>query len=309
MKLSYKEKSLRITNPFSLESRGVNTEYPTVDAFLASYAGLVDGSVSYKQAMGISAYWAAVKTISESIASVDFHIMEKMGPRYKIAFDHPLTQLLHYGPNEMQTRFGFFQLALHDLLVYGDYYSELFLKMNGTIEAIEPLTSTKIGLRKIPRNLRLPGEFPYVYVDREEANRILHSQDVWHVVGFGGSPVQGHSTLSTFGKSLGMSLSVDRYGKGFFDNSGRPSGTLTSNIEDMEPEEVENIKAEWQKSNGGDNAQGTAFLWGGFKYQAIGVAPEHAQFLSTKIQQVREVARMFNIPTTKLRDTETIYLF
>lgn len=289
--------------PLSLRS----FESLTTAEFIKAFGEASTSNPSYAKAIGISAYWAAIKTISENIASVEFRIMQKEGPRYRIAYDHPLTELLRYGPNQLQTKFNFFELMMHDLLVFGNSYHEIGFNGNGTIAALEPLSPTKTKLKKIPRNLRELGEFPYIYENSEDGEllkRRIHSQDVFHVVGFGASPISGHSTLKTFGETLGMTISVNKYGKGFFDRSGMPSGVLSSNNEDLDPDEVDSIKESWNEAHGPGNSQGTAFLWGGFKYSPISVNPEHAQFNATRITMVREVARMFNIPTTKLRDTE-----
>ena len=277
----------------------------SIAEFINSF-GDSSSSVTYKRAMGITAYWSAVKTISESIASVEFRIMKKIGPRIEIAFDHPFTELMKYGPNQLQTRFGFMELMMHDLLVHGNAYYEIGFSGSGRVMALEPLPPIGVELKKIPRHLRQVGEFPYIYYIREydEPARRIHSQDMFHVVGFGGDPTSGHSTLKMFGKTLGMAISIDNYGKGFFDRSGMPSGILSSAEEDLNDEEIEKIKEAWNKAHGPGNSQGTAILWGSFKYSPVSIAPEHAQFLSTKINMVREVARIFNIPTTKLRDTE-----
>ena len=297
---------MKVSLPFNFqlsnEKRDVGTTYTSVDAWIESL-GTAGTSVTYQQAMGISAYWAAVKAISGDIASVEFNIMQKIGPRYKIAFDHPITQLMQYGPNQLQTRFNFFELLLHDILVFGTAYEHLVRTQSGRVASIEPLSPTKTKVKKII-NPQLE-QLPYLYEDESQTpSRRLDGRDVWHVVGFGGSHLQGASTLETFGRLLGFSLSIDSYGRAFFDNSGRPSGTLTSPVEDLSDEEVQLIKKAWNSANSGMNAQGTAILWNNFKYQTIGVAPEHAQFLDTKVQMVREVSRIFNIPTTKLRDTE-----
>ena len=301
MRLGNKEINLRM--PWQIRENSTLTAAEFIRAFGSS----ATSNPSYMKAIGISAYWAAVKTISENIASVEFRIMEKQGPRYRVAFEHPLTDLIRLGPNELQTKFTFFELMMHDLLVFGDSFHEIGFSNAGRIAALEPLSPIQTKLKKIPRRLREVGEFPYIYENSEDGEafkRRIHSQDIFHVVGFGASPVSGHSTLKTFGETLGMTLSVNKYGKGFFDRSGMPSGVLSSNQDDFDDDQQQAIKKAWEDAHGPGNSQGTAFLWGGFKYSPISVNPEHAQFNATRITMVREIARMFNIPTTKLRDTE-----
>ena len=63
------------------------------------------------------------------------------------------------------------------------------------------------------------------------------------------------------------------------------------------------LKESWQQSQGGLNQGKTAFLWGDWTYQQIGLSPEDSQFFATRQFQRSEIAGFFRVPPHMVGDT------
>lgn len=80
--------------------------------------------VNQRSAMQISAVYACVRVLAESIAGLPLHVYQcgKNGSREK-AVEHPLYFLLHDEPNPEMTSFVFRETLMTHLLLWGNAYA------------------------------------------------------------------------------------------------------------------------------------------------------------------------------------------
>lgn len=83
-------------------------------------------AVNERTAMQMTAVYACVRILAESIASLPLHLYEKgpNGDRIK-AEDHPLYALLHDEPNPEMTSFIFREVMVTHLLLWGNCYAQI----------------------------------------------------------------------------------------------------------------------------------------------------------------------------------------
>lgn len=104
---------------------------PTNSINGSSYRFLFGGSTSGKSvnersAMQMTAVYACVRILSESIAGLQFiFISTKMVVLKQKLSDHPLYTLLHDEPNPEMTSFVFRETLMTHLLLWGNAYAQI----------------------------------------------------------------------------------------------------------------------------------------------------------------------------------------
>lgn len=246
-------------------------------------------TINDKRALSLTAFWAAERIISQTIGDLPLQVYERLpGDRRRPAPEHHVNTLLAKRPNAAMTPFTFKELRMSHLLTRGDSYVYIDADGAGKPKALLPLlpdrTEPKIINGQKWYQTEINGEM-----------EMLRPDEVCHVPGLGFDGLRGYSVIKVFADSLGLTYAANEFGARLFGNSARPSGYL-SHPDKPNDTERERMKDAWQAAHGGlSNAQKTAVLWGGMKFEKISLDPEEAQFLQTREFQIEEIARMFNI--------------
>lgn len=292
-------------NPFRLELRS-NLSEP--DRWLVEYAGghpTASGqTMTERTAMQLSAVWAAVNLISRAISTSPFRLFQtQANGETREAVDHPLYPLLRWPPNEEMTKKTFWETFMGHLLLWGNGYAEIERNGAGQPVALWPLRPD----RTFPRRMIGPdgkGTGKLIYVARSSAGPeiILQPYEVLHVMGYSYDGLRGLSPVALHRESMGLSAAATDYGARFFGNDATPGVVLTHPAK-MKPESAKRLKESWEESHrGGDQAHRVAVLEEGMKVEKIGMSNEDAQYLLTRVFQLSEISRMFNVPLHKLAE-------
>jgi len=277
------EKRARLENPKTPISAASALEHFDAEA---SPSGV---SVSPDRALGITAFWAGVRAISQTIAGLPLQVYERVDDRTRRpAPDHPVYQLVFKRPNPNMSAFTFKEMRILHLLMWGNAYAEIQVGGDGRPEALWPLLPDRTDV--VVRD----GQKYYSTIIDDK--KIMLSPDkVLHVPGPGFDGLQGYNVIKVHRDSLGLSAAANEYGARFFGNSGRPSGYIKHPGEPNE-EERKQLREEWNQVHSGlTSAQRTAVLWGNMEWEKVSMPPEEAQFIQTREMQIEEVARILNI--------------
>ena len=109
-------------NPFSRFGRARDKPTNTVSTaptFLFGPSG-AGKSVSVQSAIQVSAVYACVRVIAETIASLPLHIYKSTDTGSAKATDHTLYRILHDEPNREMTSFVLRETMLTHLLLWGN---------------------------------------------------------------------------------------------------------------------------------------------------------------------------------------------
>ena len=232
-------------------------------------------TVNERSAMQMTAVYACVRILAESIASLPLHLYEKgeNGDRIR-AEDHPLYTLLHDEPNPEMTSFIFREVMVTHLLLWGNCYAQILRNGRGEVVGLYPLMPNRMSVERDQngqlyyRYQRLNGEPPTM----ESTDVILLPEDILHIPGLGR----------------------------FLSNGATPAGVLEtpSLIKD-----VSKLRDSWEKAYGGTgNAGRVAILEEGVTFKPISMSPQDSQLLETRQYQLTEIARIFRIPPHMLQD-------
>lgn len=276
----------------------------------SSYAFYLGGSssgkaVNERTAMQMTAVYACVRILSESIAGLPLHLYKyrEDGGKEK-AIEHSLYSILHDEPNPEMSSFVFRETLMTHLLLWENAYAQIIRNGHGEIIALYPLMPNKISV-----NRDSAGSLYYEYTRQmEDAPSIkgttvkLKPSDVLHIPGLGFDGLVGYSPIAMAKNAIGLAIATEEYGSKFFANGAAPSGVLEHPGTIKDPAR---IRDSWNATFGGSgNANKIAVLEEGMKYTPISISPEQAQFLETRKFQIDEIARIFRVPPHMVGDLD-----
>ena len=283
---------------------------PTNSTNGSGYRFLFGGSnsgknVNERSAMQMTAVYACVRILSESIAGLPVHLYQYVdsGSKQK-ALEHPLYRLLHDEPNPEMTSFVFRETLMTHLLLWGNAYAQIIRNGKGQVVALYPLMPNRMSVDRDDK-----GHLFYQYQMQDSdaptaksGTVILKPTDVLHVPGLGFDGLVGYSPIAMAKNAIGLSIATEEYGAKFFANGATPSGILEFPGTVKNPEA---IRESWNAGFGGSsNAHKVAVLEEGMKYTPIAISPNEAQFLETRKFQIDEIARIFRVPPHMVGDLE-----
>jgi len=297
----------------SLENPSTTLSFPAewlVDAWTGnrSDSGI---RVSEITALQVSTVFACVNRIATSVATLPLNVYEHLAAKdlrasKRLAFDHDLFDLLHYGPNpEMTSRTWRIAIQAH-MLLWGNGYSEIQRDKAMRPVAVWPRNPAKI------RPVRVSNAIVYKTTEGEGASdptaqdgseRIIEADNVLHIPGLTIDGRIGLAAVQLARQVLGLALASEKFGNKLFANYGRPGGVLLHPGQ-LSPEARENIKDTWQQAQSGENSHKVALLEEGLQWKDVSNKPNEAQFLETRQFQRAEICSIFGVPPHMIGDPD-----
>lgn len=255
-------------------------------------------SVTEQTAIQISAVYACVRVLAETIASLPLHVYESDGKGgSRIAREHPLDYLVHDAPNEEMTSYQWREQMMTQILLHGNSYSQIVRSGKTNILSIYPLMSGSMTVDRAEN-----GKIQYEYATSDGESILLDPAEVLHIPGMGFDGIMGYSPIALMKTTLGLTLAAEEYGSKVFSNGATPSGVLTH---PNRPKDMEAVRRSWNKAYGGSaNAGKVAVLVEGMKFERISMPNNEAQFLETRKFQVSEICRIYRVPPHMVGDLE-----
>jgi HK97 family phage portal protein len=242
--------------------------------------------------MTYSAVWAAVRAISEGVASLPLQVFRRGhdGSRSK-ANDHPLYRILHDQPNPEMSALTFRETLMGHALVWGNGYAEIVRDKNsGRVQQLWPLDPSLVEPVRDEN-----GELYYKY-----GQIIFLPAEILHIKGLSFDGVKGYSVIAQAKNSIGLGMAVEEFGSTFFGQGGKPAGVISVPGK-LNSEAIQNMRKSWEDMHATvKNAHRVAILQNGVTYQTIGTPPDDAQWIASRSFQLQEVARWFKIPASKI---------
>ena len=286
-------------NPFLYLFRARDKPKDSVSAATTFPFGMAGSgkNVNARTAIQVSAVYACVRVIAETVASLPFSVYEQDKNGSKKAIDHPLYHLLHDEPNSEMTSFVWREAMLTHLLLWGNSYCQILRAGRGNIIGIYPLLPDRMEVDRDDK-----GKLTYAYSTTNGQTVKLRPEDVLHIPGLGFDGIMGYSPIAVERNAVGLSIAAEEFGSKFFGNGATPSGILTH------PNTVKNPKAlreSWMEAYGGSsNANRVAILEEGMTFTRISMPNNEAQFLETRKFQVEEICRIYRVPPHMIGDLE-----
>ena len=253
--------------------------------------------VDEETALKISAVYACVKVISETVASLPLNLLKELtnGDSEK-AKQHPLYTLLKDTPNSEMSSFTYREMLMTNLLLWGNAYSLIKRNKLGQIVELYPLKSKNM---KVERDA-VTNKIKYIYTNNKGITTTYTPKQVLHIPAFTFDGVLGVSPITYAREAMGLALATEEFGARFFGNGARPGGVLEHPGVVKDPDK---LRDSWNKVyQGTANSHKVAVLEEGMKYHEIGMSPEDSQFLQTRSFQLTEICRIFRVPPHMIGD-------
>lgn len=258
-----------------------------------------EGIVSPNASLQVSAVWACVRVISETVASLPLFIYEDIDGEKHRAKDHYLYPLLHDRPNPLMSAMELRETLQSHLLLRGNSYSKLIYDPSGKVTEIWPLNPDQIFEVRVQ-----DGRKHFLYQAENGTMRWMTDDEVWHIPGLGANGLLGYSPIMLMRKTIGLAMDAENFGARFFTNDARP-GMVIEHPQTLSDQAHKNLKDSLKEEyQGVDNSHNPMILEEGMKLHEVGIPPEDAQFLETRKFQVAEIARMFRVPPHLIGDLE-----
>jgi HK97 family phage portal protein len=253
-------------------------------------------SVNEVTAMNLSAVYACVRIISETIASLPLNVYRRLDKGKEKATDHPLYRALHTRPNKDMTSFSWRELMGVQLNTNGNSYNVKQRTSTGSVVGFYPLLASRMNVEI------KDDEVVYKYTFNDNIERIIPKRDMLHIPGLSFNGIIGKSPITMAREAIGLGLALEEFGSRFFSN-GTNVGGVAQHPGKLTAQGRENLSKSINETYQGlGNAYKLMLLEEGMTYQKISIPPNDAQFIESRRFQLEEIARMFRVPKHLLQD-------
>ncbi len=246
-------------------------------------------AVSDERAMKVSAVWACVQYITNSVCSLPLNFYEKTDDGREELGRHYLNDLFHDAPNTIMKPRDFRKAMTLQLCLWSNAYAEIFWSGNRPI-AIVPLRPGRMT------PFLEGGEIVYHY-QTDEGMRIYSKRSIFHLKGFGTDGIVGLERQSYARQTMGLSVSADVYASKQFANGGNSGAGYISFDEFLTKEQRDQARTLYEGFHETAYNKGKArILEGGSKWNETGLNPDTMQMIETRGFQIGEIARFYGVP-------------
>lgn len=250
--------------------------------------------VTPQTAMTVTAVYACVRIISESIATLPLHIYQRKGGSREKLTDHTLARLLGGAPNELQTAIEMRELLAANLCLWGNAYCAVIRDGTGWPVALYPLQS-----RYMTIDVSQPWNPRWIYND-PAMHQVFTRAQLWRITGLSSDGVTGLSPIAVAREAIGVTMATDKYAGETFGGGATPPGVLEFPAK-IQQAQVDSLRAQFADAA---TKRRPLILESGMAYKSIGMSAEDAQFIESRRFQIAEVARIFRVPLHMLAEMQ-----
>lgn len=268
----------------------------------------IDGNA----AMHLSTVFAACRNLGQDVGTLPLPVFDvsPSGEKGKRLRDDPTDRLLNRTANDE----GLPAYALRGAMqghggLRGNGYAEIEFDKAMRPRGLWPLRPDRMRLVRNGINADISGadhgQLAYAYTLPNGRERIFAPDRILHLRGFGDG-LEGHSVVSLAAEGIALALAAEEFGERFFANDARPGVVITrpKEVASLKREARQRLRAEWEDAHQSlEKKHRIAILQEGMDIKEVGIPPEDAQFLQTRVHQASfEIGNWFRMPPDKLMD-------
>ena len=266
-----------------------------VGAF-ASNEDWIPTDVGPQNAMRLSAYFACIRLLSETMGSLSFQLLDNAN---NVIDDHEVYSLMRY-PNAMQTGDTFVSAMAANRIMYGNAMTHIVrFESTGRVKRLDFYERERWAVEfddaGRPR-FQLDGDkVPY--------------EDVLHWAGFGMSGYWGLPTLAVGAEAMSMQIESNRSAGRTFSSGLRAGGffKLPENKQAFSSEQLGKFKEELVKYSLPQNSNKWLPLLPGMEpvaNQGYRIDPVTAELLQSRYFGIEEICRFMGVPPPLIGHTD-----
>lgn len=256
----------------------------------SSYSPAV--TVTEETALQVSAVWACVRLISQTVASLPLIVYRKTPQGRVVDTQHWFAKLMLKRPNQYQTRYEFWEHMIGNLALHGNMYASKTV-LGGQVRSLLPLNPLQVETRLIT------GKVAHLF-EADGNVTALAADSVWHAR-MNGDLIVGRSPLQFGAKLIGVAQATEQAVTNIYANGGKRSGVLSFDRL-LTKEQREQIRANFSSLTTGTDER-LLVLEMGAKFDPISMSPQDIELLASRRFQLEEICRWFGVPSVLVNDT------
>lgn len=238
----------------------------------------------------LSAVWACVRLISETIATLPLSMFERASSGKRVAPQHPVHFIIHDQPNPDATASVFWEAVVATMLLRGAARIER-LETSGRLVGLRFLHPDRIS----PLVRYSDSRKGWNYKQDDGSIRFIPASKVWTLPGFSLDGVNGVSVVGYSANVMGGARAAERVANKTFVKGLHPT-TAWLFPSTLKPEQRDDAREAIRKLAGSINGGNPAILEAGMDVKTIGINPNDAQLLESRAFSVEEICRWFRVP-------------
>ena len=268
--------------------------HPKDPALASLYGGRPTQSgipVTEETALTLGSVWACARVLSESVAQLPLPILstDAKGVTTK-AKGHVSYDTVHTRPNQSTSSFMFREAQQGQVALNGNGISIIERTGSGAGVALHPFQT-----RNVRMDQDAAGNIIYEFQQSGGSNLVRSEVDVLHIRGFSPDGLWGYSPVRLMREMIGLGLATERFGASVFGTKAMPGGHYEVPWV-MDEDEFTNFKKKIGGFSGSDGWNETMVLEKGVKYTPAMMTPEDSQFLLSRQQNPKDIARIWRVP-------------
>jgi len=245
-------------------------------------------------AVSLSAVFSAIEIISNSLAELPLNVKTRQDNKSTLVKNH---SLYHIFDNCIMTKYMMIKMLVTDMLLYGNGVAYIERATDGTPTNLVycPHGTYSIIYNEQSRSL-------YYLIPSLRKGRI-EPIDVVHILKNSLNGVEGRGILFYANHTLKLSSSTEKAAQDYFSSGMHVSGILRQvDVHTPLTEKQRNsIRESWRQGHS-KNGTGICVIEGGLEYQPVSSNSKDAQLLESRLFNLQDVARFFNINPVLLGD-------
>lgn len=255
--------------------------------------------VSFDSAMTVSAVFASIRLLAETVASlpIELYELDANGHKSKKA-NNDIIRLLKYKPNSRQNRIEFIEQLMLNLVSTGNSYAKIY-RVNDKDPQSRIVSMNIINSGNMTPVLK-NGRLVFRHQVTSVVSKEYEEHQIWHVKLFG-TGLMGLSPLQHAAKAIGVAEAADDKITNLMRNGAKPTGVLmTKGNPTADQREV--LREELASLTSGEETA-IPVLPLDMKFQPLSLTPSDIELLATRRFSLEEIARMFGVPSILINDS------
>ena len=278
----------------AMSALGYERRADTYDQYWANFEALRTGAVTPATAEGISAVYACVSAISETIGSLPLAVYRKTDTGREKAPDHALYRVLHDMPNDRQSALEFREQMTAHMLLRGNAYARIVRGGDGQVRQLIPLHPDRVRVLELEN-----GRIGFEVTTGDKVER-LTMDEVFHLRHRSDDGVVGVSPIARAKGVLELAAAENQHGVDTFSNGSRLLGVLQSPGR-LNSAQRQAVAEAWRAHKAG----GTAVLDDGLEFKPLSMTMEDSQYIEARKFSVIEICRLFRVPPVIIQSMES----
>lgn len=234
-------------------------------------------------AVSLSAVWGCVKLLSDTFASLPFHVYKEDASGKSSDYNHQVYKLLKYQPVQGMTSYTWRSLAMSKVLLHGNFYAYIERDTRFTpINLIPILTDVKCEVIK--------GDLYYFFSQDDKDFKVPY-YNMLHIKGYSEDGIKGKSVIQSHRDTLAINSSAIKASKDFYEKGAKLDGYLATD-QVLREDTYKKVKESFNNRS----SERVPLLDAGLQYKPIKLTPQDAQYIDTRKFEELDIARIFRVP-------------